>query len=431
MASSLPCPVSDDLRDWGRRMGAAVCDGLDWFSEFSDSGRGVRALRDMELGEVLVSIPKAWAIAVPSHSDVPGSKSKVAEALLASDLDPQQKLALLLLHEISRCNASPFSLYCAGLPKSLSDLPFFFGDEQLELLWGTGVDSVVRGGHLASPAGVSAMAEVARRHPEMWPTCTDEAIQYAAAAVASRAFDSDATEVCLLPIADMFNHFGASPHTRMRETESAYVLRLERPVTAGEQVFMTYGNLPNFQLFINGAFVESDNPFDAVEVSCQEAIAAGPSDEIADDRIEDLLASGVLDPGRTWLVSRTDLLPDGLATVLAVLGSPQQAYQEWVDGGKGVVDLAADVAPGTREAVYLGVLRLVTLLRARLRGRKRNRAEFEAEDVGGAAGALAATVRRLRDGMLAVIATLEEQVLDAMSDDSSEDAEADRSNGSA
>ncbi|ETW03760.1 hypothetical protein, variant [Aphanomyces invadans] len=71
----------------------------------------------------------------------------------------------------------------------------------------------------------------------------------------------------MVPVFDMFNH---DPHAQMSHgfdpTTNAFVLRSHQHWTAGSQVCINYGALPNHKLLTLYGFVLPSNPFDVVEL---------------------------------------------------------------------------------------------------------------------------------------------------------------------
>ena len=89
---------------------------------------------------------------------------------------------------------------------------------------------------------------------------------------------------CLVPLASLMNH-SASAHIKQYGAISAATacleLRLSRPCAAGEQLFLSYGALPNLALLLFYGFALPDNPHETVSMTLEVKLAACSRYEVA------------------------------------------------------------------------------------------------------------------------------------------------------
>jgi hypothetical protein len=98
-------------------------------------GVGVKALRDLTEGEVIGTIPKAACITVKT--------SGAAEAIEEAELGGGLGLAVALMYERARGEASPWYPYLQILPTRLDDLPILWTPQDVDqLLIGTELHQV-------------------------------------------------------------------------------------------------------------------------------------------------------------------------------------------------------------------------------------------------------------------------------------------------
>ena len=82
---------------------------------------------------------------------------------------------------------------------------------------------------------------------------------------------------CLVPLASLLNH-SADAHIRQYGAVDAATARLElrlgKPCAAGEQLFLSYGALPNLALLLFYGFALPENPHDTVSLTLEVKHAA-------------------------------------------------------------------------------------------------------------------------------------------------------------
>ena len=77
---------------------------------------------------------------------------------------------------------------------------------------------------------------------------------------------------CLVPLASLMNH---SPDAHIKQygavtaASACLELRVSRPCAAGEQLYLSYGPLPNLALLLFYGFALPDNPHEAVSLTLE------------------------------------------------------------------------------------------------------------------------------------------------------------------
>ena len=246
--------------------------------ELADCGgglRGLRTTRDVASGEPLLAVPRHLLLDEKRAEDSPVS------GLWRTDepnITTMGKLALALLHEARRVD-SIFAPYIELLPS-----PEDFAACGPAALWDPhevalaenaqlSTDSAQRRKGIADSPLLSDEELRADRWVELGlqgkPPTNDDVL-WAVACITSRALGSAG----LVPIADLANH--NVPHNADRGIApdgSAFLLVSRGRMKAGQQVFITYGNLPNLVLLSQFGFMLASNAVDMTLARCNELIS--------------------------------------------------------------------------------------------------------------------------------------------------------------
>lgn len=240
--------------------------------------RGVKATRAIAAGEEVMRIPRSVIL------DVPRAEASAVSGLWrgepAAELPGYAKLALAVCLERRLGAASPLAPYIDLLPtreefEAEGGPAAAWSDEELAHLECGKLISDARsmrerrdgGGHPALQPAV--LAERWERLGLAGPPPEAEEIAWAVTAVTSRAYTlqapgaeppDDAPPVSgLIPMVDMANHNGElQPHTAKGlddATGASFVVIATRRIAKGEQVYLTYGPLPNHRLLTQWGFV--------------------------------------------------------------------------------------------------------------------------------------------------------------------------------
>ncbi len=268
--------------------GAYINDGIACADIVSGDGfsyRGVRALRDLDRDEVLVSIPEPLLLSVRSAKRDPDIQRAIRSVgRVASQLSDQSLLAVHLLHEASKGKASPHHAHFKTLPLAFDNF-LYLSDAAVDSLGACHSHAAREAAH----AKAQCLESFRDTQPLMWALNMPDkltglsAYRWAISCIQSRTmFMAGDTVGCLTPYGDLHNH---TPWRRPvtlwdagdadGEDESAvagegffdearqrYQVVTRVPVPAGQQVFLTYGRPTNLTLFGQYGFVLDHNAWD-------------------------------------------------------------------------------------------------------------------------------------------------------------------------
>ena len=238
----------------------------------STHGLTLKALGPIQKEEVIVSLPGSLQLSQDRAND-PASLTELIE-LVPKELWGA-KLALKLLYERYRGTESSHAAYIANLPVGFPGVPIFFGKEDLDALEYPPVSSQVikRCRWLVE---FSAMDDVKRLGRELFGDDVGDMLSpnmlgWALSAVTSRAFrpgGDGSSAAAMLPLIDMANHqFTPNAGVSGSSKSSELTMKALRDIAPGEDVSLSYGNLPNDFLLLDYGFIVDRNPHDTVKFS--------------------------------------------------------------------------------------------------------------------------------------------------------------------
>lgn len=236
----------------------------------SSHGMTLRALGPIAKGALIVGLPGQLQLSQDPASD-PESLTQLIQ------LVPKElwggKLALKLLYERYRGEDSPFAPYIGSLPVGFPGIPIFWSKAELDALEYPPVSSQVvkRCRWLVEFSGMEAVRRLGGHvfGKEAASVLSPNTLGWALSAVTSRAFrpGGEGGAAALLPLIDMCNHDQA-PNARVSASDSrALNLQALRDIAPGEDVTLSYGELPNDFLLLDYGFVVEDNAHDSVTLS--------------------------------------------------------------------------------------------------------------------------------------------------------------------
>jgi len=247
--SELQVPIGDvdrseaceELFRWLRGAGASL--NRVALAEFAGM-RGVMALEDIEVGEVVCSVPQEMSLKLCDGGSNPG-------------------VAAVSVLDAIRQNSSPFAPALEMLPgmddaRAITD---FFSEEELQnLQWPDLVEETNK--------RKRTLNTVYDRTEKLRSECSWDEFLWASFIVVSRAFTlqqkSGESVRCLVPLMDMFNHSSQSKTELRVRNGSCRVIAGEK-LLAGQEVTFGYGGgrLSNKRLIQDYGFVQLNNPNDA------------------------------------------------------------------------------------------------------------------------------------------------------------------------
>jgi len=297
VAKDTPCAASQAENDadeekketGGKESSYASLGSSDGRESESSEMRGVHARVTIPPNCVCVSIPRKCLITVEM-----GQATPIGQAVLNSDLDldaPKHIFLMIYLLWDQKVNGdkSFFKPYYDILPKTLSNMPIFWSDEELSYLEGSYLLAQIADRNDAITDDYHAICEIAPELPEI--ANLDE-FKWARMCVCSRNFglqiDGHRTSA-LVPHADMLNHYRPreTKWTFDDETQSFTITTLQS-IPAGAQVYDSYGQKCNHRFLLNYGFAVEDNReidgFCPNEVSLELGLI--PTDPLYDEKNE-------------------------------------------------------------------------------------------------------------------------------------------------
>ncbi|RMJ24606.1 SET domain-containing protein [Aspergillus sp. HF37] len=330
-----------------------------------DAGRGVVARSDIPEGEELFAIPRDLVL-TPQNSKL---KDSISEDL--EELGPWLSLILVMIHEYLLGQQSTWAPYFKVLPREFDTLMFWTSSELQELQGSAIVEKI--GKQDAEESILEMIAPLVRANPSLFPPI-DGLQSYEGDAgarallglahmmgslIMAYAFDIEQTEdedgegddesgymtdeeeqlpKGMVPLADLLNADADRNNARFFQEEDSLVMKVVKPIGAGDEIFNDYGEIPRAELLRRYGYV-TDNyaPYDVVELSLGEICqAAGLENDDAESQpplqfLEDLelLDDGYAIPRPSNEDPLSDILPDELVLLLKTLAmSPQQLEQQ-------------------------------------------------------------------------------------------------------
>ncbi|PFH56075.1 hypothetical protein XA68_17116 [Ophiocordyceps unilateralis] len=262
------------MEAWLKQSGAFGVDGIE-VADFPVTGRGVKALRSFKEGDCILTIPSAclWKVEGARADPLLGPVLRSARP----PLSVEDTLAVYLLFVKSRTSGYEGRRHhIAAIPQSYS-ASIFFTDDELRVCEGSSLFT------LTSQLEQRVQDDYRRlhvrllsQHRDLFPPdhFTMEDYKWALCSVWSRAMDfavSETTSVRLVaPLADMLNHSLDAKQCHAYDPKSGDLSILAaKDYQVGDQIFISYGSVPNNRLLRLYGFVLPDNPNDSYDLVLQ------------------------------------------------------------------------------------------------------------------------------------------------------------------
>ncbi|KIY70636.1 SET domain-containing protein [Cylindrobasidium torrendii FP15055 ss-10] len=385
----------DDFTAWFEQNNGFIDKEYMGFTVFSpeEGGRGAVALKDIPEGHTLFTIPRTLTLSTRT-SELPHAFG--LEAWKSANLHQGWAgLILCMMWEEAKGQASKWGPYLASLP-SRFDTPVFWSDEDLTLLEGTTVVGKL-GREDAERTYNEIIVPALQSHPELFSAEAAEKYytltQYhlMGSRILSRSFDverwegegddeeneaantsrdmdvdepepqgeaapasaedaveeeeeEDPSDVAMVPVADLLNARFECENAKLFYEEKVLKMISTKPIKAGEQIWNTYGDLPNSELLRRYGHVDllplpngkKGNPGDVVELPANIVAAVvteklGTSQATAEERIDWWLEEG----GDDVYVLDNDLeIPPTLASFAKLIGLSPEDWKKAKGKGK-------------------------------------------------------------------------------------------------
>ncbi|XP_033227059.1 SET domain-containing protein 4 [Belonocnema kinseyi] len=250
---------------------------------FPETGRGLMALKDIAVKDVLLELPKRLLITTLTVSE-----SYISRIFLSDKIyDAQCVLATFLLYEKHLKEASNWKPYLDSLPVSYSNPEFCSKTEKTILPeFVTSQLSLLSRKCKVSYLSLMETLTILRSREFVCPHCTlsfDKIITFSDFTwgyytVNTRAVYLDGTEnirinikgdnLALAPFLDLFNHtcrtVAVAALIKKKESEF-YQIKSLTSYKRGSQVFINYGAHNNLELYMEYGFVIPQNPLDEIK----------------------------------------------------------------------------------------------------------------------------------------------------------------------
>ncbi|KAL3691902.1 hypothetical protein R1sor_005553 [Riccia sorocarpa] len=225
--------------------------------EYSSEGkvRGVVALRDIEQGETLSSLP--MTVGLYNNDSVSDNSAP----------DAWDSAAARLLREKAKGSESDWAPYIAILPDYLPTPVHLDSQELGEVQWWPVMRELIQ-------VRKAIKESYAQFSSSQLALADFNEFKWAVTMVHSRAFtlpvkpDEQYEQYVLMPFMDMINHHYQYKADWMSQPvwDGKLEIVAKRTVKKGEELFASFGPRTNDNLFLYYGFVLRDNPFDAVPI---------------------------------------------------------------------------------------------------------------------------------------------------------------------
>ncbi|KAJ7354668.1 SET domain-containing protein [Mycena albidolilacea] len=390
-----------ELLDWFQTSGGSLDRSSVGFTVFPGCGRGAVALKDIPEGHVLFKIPRGLLLSAETSS-LPGliGLDRWKEAKMHMGW---VGLILCMMWETVQGPSSKWSKYLESLPKTF-DTPMFWSDAELGELKGTSVvDKLGKADaekdftekllpmvqsrpdlflpetisvyytleiyHVMGSRILSRSFDVEKDEDQPEEDAGDETDGVAANTSLGSAMDVDLPQeetesahgdsehtdgdedaedeeeepsgVSMVPLADMLNARYDSENAKLFHEKDDLRMVSTKPIKAGEQIWNTYGDLPNAELLRRYGHVdlvplpngELGNPGDVVEITADLAVAVLQTgdDAATKERIDWWLEQG----GDDVVVLESDLeVPLALVSLIRLLRLTADEWEKTVEKDK-------------------------------------------------------------------------------------------------
>ncbi|XP_038698500.1 uncharacterized protein LOC119996068 [Tripterygium wilfordii] len=277
---SYSCDKEKCLVQWGENNGLKTRLEIAYVK---GAGRGAIVTEDLKVGDVALEVPVSIII-----SEELVYKSDMYNVLEKIDgISSETMLLLWSMKEKHNCS-SKFKMYFDTLPENFNT-GLSFGVDAIMALDGTLLlEEIMQAKEHLRTQYDELVPQLCKNHPDIFPPTlyTWEEFLWACELWYSNSmkvmFAEGKLRTCLIPIAGFLNH-SLCPHIlnygRVDSATNSLKFPLSRPCRAGEQCFLSYGNLSSSHLTTFYGFLpEGDNPYDVIpldididQVDCVEA----------------------------------------------------------------------------------------------------------------------------------------------------------------
>ncbi|KAF9972638.1 SET domain-containing protein 4, partial [Actinomortierella ambigua] len=238
-------------------------------AEFSNTGRGMMATKDIKAGEVIVQVPESNLVTMKGLQRVYGSRISRFGKKLGSHMFIALHIALL----VQMSEKSGWLPYLRMLPRKFDTMPVRYPEDLHELLPPNAKTHVnkqkqkIMGDYQLALEFLQANNDLASK------PFTYEEYEWAWLVVNTRCIYMDdkkqdsADNIALAPMLDFLNHtHEAKTEGRFDNKTKAYHIKTLLPYNKGSQCMINYGPHDNCFILVEYGFVTPMNPYNYVSV---------------------------------------------------------------------------------------------------------------------------------------------------------------------
>ncbi|CAI2166878.1 9917_t:CDS:10, partial [Funneliformis geosporum] len=252
-----------NFREWLKRKGFPKTNLT--LAEFQDTGRGMMATRNINAGEIIISVPKKFLLTRESLKDQLSRHSMKFTA--------HQFIALYLILEYKKGKQSNIYPYIDMLPKDFDNMPLTYGKEFFDLLpYNVQVD--VESQRTKFERDYKGIKKFLDGQPDFQSKITREDYLWGWLCVNTRCIYLESKSsydvkdhIAIAPFLDFLNHsHEAKIKGEFNQATQCYEITTFTPYKKGNQVFINYGPHDNFFILMEYGFVIPNNPYNYVSL---------------------------------------------------------------------------------------------------------------------------------------------------------------------
>ncbi|GJJ72830.1 hypothetical protein EMPS_05188 [Entomortierella parvispora] len=277
----------NELNGGGERVESAIIkdqeymDFLEWLrdqgcprtkltlAEFSNTGRGMMATKDIKAGEVIVEVPERNLVTLKSLQSIYGSRI----TRFAKKINSHMIIALHIALLVQAPEKSGWLPYLRLLPKKFDTMPVRYPPELMEILPQNAIAHVNRQKAKIQADYNCTMEFLQSNNDLLTRPLTYEEYEWAWLVVNTRCIyleskkQTAADNIALAPMLDFLNHtHDAKTEGYFCPKTKSYQIKTLLPYKKGEQVFINYGPHDNCFILVEYGFVTPNNPYNYVTV---------------------------------------------------------------------------------------------------------------------------------------------------------------------